>query len=122
MTTTWVPTGDSDSPVLHRFRELLDDLTHLPDFGPIRSDDYRSGYSAARTDILSLIDVGVTDLLSVYEVLTVARSLFEPAEFGRFLDRDVPELGGHSPLQLIGAGDASRVLELLASEYEGQVP
>jgi hypothetical protein len=120
MTTNW-PTETTTTPVFDRLREILEDLASLPDFGPIRSEDYKSGYSAARSDIASLIDVGVTDLLSVYEVLGVARKLFEPADFGAFLNRRVAELDGHSPLELFDTGQATRVLELLAAEYEGQV-
>ncbi len=42
---------------------LLDQVSAPVDFGPLVSEEFRRGYSAARLDILPLIDVGFTEIL-----------------------------------------------------------
>ncbi|HEY4270225.1 MAG TPA: antitoxin Xre/MbcA/ParS toxin-binding domain-containing protein [Galbitalea sp.] len=103
------------------FRNLLDRVTTLPAFAAFVSEEYKAGYSASREDILPTVDVEVTELLGVYEVLEVARSIFEPKALGAFLSSPVDALGGKSPIDLMSEGSPRRVLELLASEVEGQI-
>ena len=119
MSTTW----DLSEPVPPAFSELekvLDRVRATPQFGPLVTPDYQSGYSAARSDAVPIVDAGVSELLGVYVVLDLANSLFTPERLGAFLAKPLPELDGQSPLSIMRDGQSSRVLELLASEYEGQ--
>jgi hypothetical protein len=111
----------SGAPVFERLSSLLDRLQVVPTFGPVVTDDYRLGYSAARNDAVPLVDAEITDLLDVYEVLDVAVSLFTPEKLGEFLTTPITALDGESPIEVMRGGDAARVLELLAAEFEGQV-
>ncbi len=120
MTTTWEQRPVL--PVTEKFRLFLDSIAVIPPFSSaLVTDDFRRGYSASRNDIGYAVDSEVTGLLSVYDVLDVAGSLFEPAALGQFLTRTVAELGDRTPLQALIAGNGSDVLALLASEYEGDV-
>lgn len=120
MTTTWDDVIQGP-PASERLGRLLDRLRLIPPFGPVVTDEFKLGYSAARNDVVPLVDIEVTDLLGVYDVLNMASALFRPDRLGEFLSKPVPELDGVSPIDMIARGQASRVLELLAPEYEGQV-
>jgi hypothetical protein len=119
MTTTFEDAPLSTVP-LERLQRLLDQVRANPQFGPMVTDEYRSGYSAAKIDVEPLVDVEVTSMLGIYEVLDVASALFKPSQLGVFLTRSVSALNDHSPMDLLMAGEAQRVLELIAAEYEGQ--
>jgi hypothetical protein len=109
-------------PVIEKFRMFLDSISALPAFSSaVVPEEFQRGYSASRNDIAYAVDSEVTDMLSVYEVLDVANSLFEPAALGRFFTKRVPGLDNRTPLNALMEGDAAQVLALLASEYEGQV-
>jgi hypothetical protein len=120
MTTTWDEAG-ARSLAFARLSSLLEGLRSIPAFGPVVTDEYRLGYSAARNDVVAMVDVEVTELLGIYEVLEVASRLFDPSKLGDFLARPIADLGGRSPVEAMNAGDSASVLQILAAEYEGQV-
>jgi len=120
MTTTW-DDALAPAPAFEKLTRLLEGLRSVPSFGPVVTEDFKSGYSAARNDVVPMVDFEVTELLGVYEVLEVASRLFQPSRLGDFLARPIAELGDRNPIEAMGMGDAAKVLELLASEYEGQV-
>lgn len=121
MTATWEDLEPVALPVTERLRSLLGQITTIPAFSPLVPQEYQAGYRAGRSDIEPMVDVEVTSLLGVYEVLEVVQALFEPNELGRFLASPVESLGNRTPLETIAQGDANRILELLAAEFEGQV-
>ena len=52
-------------------------------------------------------------------VVTAATTVIQPAAAGRWLRRPNPGLGGDSPLEVVAAGEAERVLYLLWALAEG---
>jgi len=119
MTTTW--DESSSGGIREAVRSLLDDLRVIPDFGPIVTDDYREGYSAARNDVVPMVDARLGELMDVYVALDIARSLFTGQGLGEFLTKRVAVWDNRTPIERMAAGEAAAVIELLASEYEGQV-
>ncbi len=120
MTTTW-DEASARSSAFARLASLLEGLRSIPAFGPVVTDEYKLGYSAARNDVVPMVDVEVTELLGIYEVLEVASRLFDSSKLGDFLARPLVDLGGKSPVEAMNDGESASVLQLLASEYEGQV-
>ena len=103
MTTTWDESGPS-TPAFDRLTSLLERLRLISPWGPVVTEEFRLGYSAARNDVVPLVDLEVTEMLGVYEVLKVANELFRPDRLGEFLANPLAELGGTSPIVLLGRG------------------
>lgn len=119
MTTTWEESGAG--AVREAVRDLLEDIKLVPDFGPLRTDDYREGYSAARNDVVPIVDARLGELMDVYIALEIAQTLFSGGGLGEFLTRRIPTWGDKTPVERMASGEAAAVIELLAAEYEGQV-
>jgi DNA-binding XRE family transcriptional regulator len=60
------------------------------------------------------------ELARLAEIAALGRVVFTEEGFGRFLVTPLPALGGRSALAAIEAGEADRVLGLLAGLYEGE--
>jgi len=109
-------------PVLEKFRAFVESLSVSPQFSKdLVTEEFAKGYSASRSDIGYAIDSEITGILGVYEALDVATSMFDGEALGEFLTANVAKLDDRTPIQALLAGDASDVLSLLASEYEGQI-
>jgi hypothetical protein len=119
MTTTWDESGPGS--VREAVRGLLEDIKFVPDFGPVRTDDYREGYSAARNDVVPMVDARLGELMDVYIALDIAQALFTDVGLGEFLTKRIPVWGNRTPIERMASGEAAAVIELLAAEYEGQV-
>jgi DNA-binding transcriptional regulator YiaG len=60
------------------------------------------------------------ELAQLAEIAELGRAVFTAAGFRRFLMTPLPAFGGRSALAAIEAGEADRVLGLLAGLYEGE--
>jgi DNA-binding transcriptional regulator YiaG len=58
-------------------------------------------------------------LAQIQAVRDLGLIVYKPEGFQLFLQTPLPHFGGRTPLQMIEQGDAERVLDALAADYEG---